>query len=206
MIVSIGAFKGGVGKSTIAINIALEFAKNSKVCVVDLDHINNTSYNFFTRHKHDNITVHNPQNIDIIAELITSNECDNFVFDLGGFESNLTIGASVVSDVICIPFRKGVIEEDSLTNYIEKLIVTADILEKDKRVILVPTMFHHAHSKQRILKEYSSLCELGLDIAEPISFSCRYGKALGDGKSVYEAGYMKQALEIKKLMELVSGD
>ena len=203
MIVSVGAFKGGVGKSTIAINIALEFAKNSKVCIIDLDHINNTSYNFFTKHKHNNITTYNPQNIDIIAELVTSEKYDNFVFDLGGFESNLTIGASVVSDVICIPFRKGAIEEDSLTSYIEKLIVTADILEKDKRVILIPTMFHHSYSKQRVLKEYSSLCELGLDIAEPISFSCKYSKALDDGKSVYEAGYMKQALEIKKLIELI---
>ena len=106
MIVSISHQKGGVGKSTIAFNLAVELSKKYKVEVIDLD-VQNTI-------THTN-KIRKENNLNELKILYISNEKEfkNYVekdtkkkitiIDSGGFDSSLNRLAIFYSDIVIAP-------------------------------------------------------------------------------------------------------
>jgi chromosome partitioning protein len=199
MVISVASIKGGVGKSTIAVNLATMLSRGDKcVKVVDMDISNQTTSTFFS--EREDIECLECHSYDDILDVSKSN-CD-IVFDLAGFDSDLIRAVLVASDVILVPFKKGIVEEKSIIKFIEVLMDIGGIIG-NKRIILVPSMFHFKNSFESIKSEVQGVLELGIEISKPINLSSNFVKSMNESKSVYELGFSKQSLQIINLANMV---
>ncbi len=194
MLIVVSSIKGGTSKSTIATNITVEL---KDYISVDMDDTNLSTGIFFSERSETCLECHSYTDLAKIA-----NAHKDIVFDLGGIDSDLNRAVLSIADVILIPYKKGKLEEHSLTNFYKILNEIGGILNH-KRLILVPSQFHFANTYTNIKKEVSSLLELGFELSQPIYLSSNYVKAIGENKTVYEIGALKQALEIKNLVKMI---
>lgn len=108
MIISVGGFKGGVGKTTIATNIAVILSLNKHdVLLVDAD--NNGSSSFFTE-----LRVENMNDPGYTLARLTGKEIqtqvprlatkyDHIVIDIGAQDTSSQRAAMVISDIFLLP-------------------------------------------------------------------------------------------------------
>lgn len=121
-VITISHQKGGVGKSTVALNLAVELSKEFDVAVIDLDHQRSiTIFQSIRENKdlpHLNVMIAEDENslMDIM---------NNFegivVIDSGGFDSDLNRIAMLGSDMIITPVSNSLIELYGLEKF--KLII-----------------------------------------------------------------------------------
>lgn len=125
MIITISHQKGGVGKSTIAWNLIIEFSKRRKVYVIDLDMQKTITYSIEIRKKKENIQklnniiLLNPSSDkDMINMLIKNQENEEFmIIDSGGFDSSLNRIAITGSDILLTPVSSKFYELLGLKEY-----------------------------------------------------------------------------------------
>lgn len=187
MILVIGHTKGGVGKSTLAWNIAHSlYRANKKVKIVDLD-FQQTLYFINTINKESQIEILQPQTADELLEL-----CDNhdgyLVIDLGGFDSDINRLALSKADKIVVPVSSSATEIIGFQTF-------KDILKdvKAKEINIVLNNIHHR------LKEFSNIEQIVQNenmklLKTVIRNRSIYKDSLGFGKSVFDTGN-KQAIE-----------
>lgn len=103
--------KGGVGKSTVAANLAVELSKKTALNVVDLDTQKSLSYFNSLRHnsglKSFNITA--VDSSDELKKLINKNE-ETLLVDVGGFDSDINRIAMLGADLIITPVSDSGVE------------------------------------------------------------------------------------------------
>lgn len=121
-VITISHQKGGVGKSTVALNLAVELSKEFNVGVVDLDHQRSMTIFQSIREgrgleklevivvQDDNELMHVMNNFDGIL-----------IIDSGGFDSDLNRIAMLGSDMIITPVSNSLIELYGLEKF--KLII-----------------------------------------------------------------------------------
>lgn len=120
MIITISHQKGGVGKSTLAYNIALELARKNNVEVIDLDVQQTvTAYNQIREEMGQTPL---PVHIFTMAEELenyfeTMDEETIVIVDSGGFDSSLNRFAILVSDFIITPVSSEFTEILGLQKY-----------------------------------------------------------------------------------------
>lgn len=122
-VITISHQKGGVGKSTVALNLAIEFSKEYDVGVIDLDH--QRSMTIFQG-------IRESKNLSELKVFIAEDDVglmelmNNFqgllIIDSGGFDSDLNRLAMLGSDMIITPVSNSLIELYGLEKF--KLIIS----------------------------------------------------------------------------------
>lgn len=107
MIVTVGNTKGGTGKSTIAINLAI--ARGGKVWMIDGDRQGTAKTVMLVRAQTGRLPAipcdHLPEGKDLRVQLSArSKQFDDVVIDAGGRDSSALRAALVLSDLVLIPF------------------------------------------------------------------------------------------------------
>lgn len=104
MIISIAHQKGGVGKSTLAFNLAYYLSDYNPI-LVDLDIQNTISYaNTIRSQSAKKFTIHAINSEDKLKELIYSSNNDNLIIiDTGGFDSSLNRLSIIASNLVITP-------------------------------------------------------------------------------------------------------
>jgi chromosome partitioning protein len=120
MIITISHQKGGVGKSTLAYNVAVELSKKYNVEVIDLDVQQTvTAYNRVRYEMGQQpLPVHiftTPEELEIYFESL--NDDTVVIIDSGGFDSSLNRFAMLVSDFLITPVSSEFTEILGLQKY-----------------------------------------------------------------------------------------
>jgi chromosome partitioning protein len=117
MIITVAHQKGGVGKSTVATNLAVEMF----VPIVDLDS-QHSCYLFSllrneekTRKKP--IQVFTPETTEEIEQVLESSNSQDIIIDSGGYDNDLNRFALLISDVIITPVGPSQIEVFGLLKF-----------------------------------------------------------------------------------------
>ena len=94
--------KGGVGKSTIASNLAVDLAKIYDVDVLDLDMQKSLSYFNTLRNDSAKLNIKYAKNFKEVAAIINNNQ-KLLIIDVGGFDSDLNRAAILGADLVITP-------------------------------------------------------------------------------------------------------
>ena len=110
-IITIAHQKGGVGKSTIALNMAVELSEKYNLKVIDLDYQKSITIFNETR-KEKKLKSLDIIHIETQKELISflRNNNDMILIDSGGFDSDLNRIAIIGADLIITPVSNNLIE------------------------------------------------------------------------------------------------
>jgi chromosome partitioning protein len=141
--------KGGVGKSTIASNLAVELSKNQQVSVIDLDMQKSISYFNSVRSESKNpLEIKYVSTFDELQKLVNQNT-KTLIIDVGGFDSDLNRAAMLGADVLITPVSDSVIEIVGLLSF-------KNILNEVRKVrpdIRASILLNRIHASARISVE-----------------------------------------------------
>ena len=197
--------KGGVGKSTIASNLAVELSKKYTTSVVDLDLQKSLSY-FNSLRKKSNLAEFKIVNIATLEELkslINKNQ-ELLLIDVGGFDSDMNRVAILGADLIITPVSDSGIELIGLLSFRN---VLREIREHRKDLV-AKILLNKIHPSAS-----TSLDEIHNFINDNVEFNkldsilrdrVEYKRAFDTGKSVVEHGNNKAAIEINNLIKEIT--
>lgn len=214
MILTLGHTKGGVGKSTLALNIAIERLRAGRdTLIVDGDP-RQTSISKAIGIRSEAgvapavpcIVLEDARSLRHQVGLLRSKYQD-VVIDVGGKDSNALRAALTVTDVLLLPIAPESVEVWAIDDILE-LVDEARSLHDRLRVLAVlnraKPQGRDNHDTLGIIREYPQLQLL------PVSVGNRgiFGSAFGRGQSVaeYKPRNPKAAAELAALMQAVYGD
>ena len=208
MIIVVSHQKGGVGKSTIAWNLATYLQKKYQVELVDLDIQRTLTYANEIRKQHKDLTpliIRHFETPEDFKKYIQGDSEERLsIIDVGGFDSSMNRLALVMADMIITPVSDKSFELLGIKTF-EKIISQLDeLVEHDVRVKVLLNNLNPQKSKLEGLKNFitkSSYFEL-LDTI--LRNRTDYDRSAGEGKNVIEyKADSKAAKEIKKLTKEV---
>jgi chromosome partitioning protein len=208
MIIAISHQKGGVGKSTIAWNLAISLQKKYTVELVDLDTQKTLTYTNEIRKQQ---TKYGPLNIrtfkdaEELKRYINNDSDDKLsIIDLGGFDSTMNRITIITADLVITPVSDKSFELLGLKSFEGILSQLSELIKGEIKVKVLLNNINPQKSKLNKLKtfiEKSSHFEL-LDTV--LRTRVDYDKSAGAGKSVIEYKEdSKAASEIKALVKEV---
>jgi chromosome partitioning protein len=209
MIISIAHQKGGVGKSTMAFNLAYYLSKY-KPLLLDLDIQNTISYANKIREQNDKkFDVVTILSDDILKEHIKfSNEKNLIIIDTGGFDSSLNRLSIIASDLILTPVSDktfellGLKKFDSILDELSK-IKKSKIIAKVILNNISPSVkkFEELH-KFIINSPHFDIMDTVIRQRADIAHASSRGLAVGEYNvgSKADVEYKKLADEIKKII------
>ena len=198
MIITVAHQKGGVGKSTVATNLAVEMG----LPIVDLDS-QHSCYLFSLLRKEEqgkSLQVFTPETPEEIKEILENIAYDKVIIDSGGYDNDLNRFALLISDVVITPVSPSQIEVFGLLKFAEiveeakkynsslkvhVLINNADprssgenrklqqFIEENSNFELLKTKLHRRADYRRAYSEGLSVCEYN-----PGGKACKEIKAL----------------------------
>jgi chromosome partitioning protein len=131
MIISIAHQKGGVGKSTIAFNLAYYLTK-FKPILIDLDLQNTVTYANKIRSQHatpfEVLTLSTDQELKEILQ--KSNNDNLYIIDTGGFDSSLNRLSIMISDLVLTPVSDKLFEILGLKKF-ESILIELSKIKKE---------------------------------------------------------------------------
>jgi len=157
MIISVSHQKGGVGKSTLAYNIAVELSKLYPVEIVDLDVQQTLTACNIIRSKFDQqkLLIHNfSENKKFIEYLNKDNDQKITIIDTGGFDSGLNRVAIYASDYILTPVSTEFLEIIGLEKYKKILKEVSQKIGKQIKTHVVLNKIHHAQQNFEDISEF----------------------------------------------------
>jgi len=204
-IITIAHQKGGVGKSTIALNLAVELSKEYKLSVIDLDY--QKSLTIFNEHRKENslkpLDIYSFNNQNNFVNFLRKNQSEIILIDIGGFDSDLNRTAILAADIIITPVSNSMIEIYGLENFKQILTDLKEIDPDIKSFVLLNNIDPRASKAIIELQEYiqnnSNYFELLQTIIRRRS---DFVKSFELGKSVIEINNKSKASkEIKNLID-----
>lgn len=204
-VITVAHQKGGVGKSTIASNLAAEYFKEygEALTVIDLDTQRSLTYFNNIRRFNDiaELPIVQVQSADELEALIDANK-GVILIDAGGFDSRMNRIAMAYSDLIITPVSDSSFELGGLMIFQEML---ADI-RKDVPGLIATVLLNRVH--QFAGKSLEDIFDFVKENAEFSYFETilrdrgEYKRATENGKSVVElASDGKAAREINSLIK-----
>ncbi len=198
-IITVAHQKGGVGKSTIASNLAVELSKNMHVHVVDLDMQKSISY-FNSVRSTNQLSINYASSFDELKQIVNNNKhC--LIIDVGGFDSDLNRAAILAADFLLTPVSDSTIELVGLLSF-------KNIMQEVRKIrpeLTASVLLNRVH-----VKTNTALNEINNFINENPEFSLmksilrdrvEYKKAFEVGQSVTEfSNSGKAATEINNLI------
>lgn len=186
VIISVVSEKGGVGKSTLSVNIASAFAtRGKKVLLIDSD--DQTSSMDWLTSRPDNI----PRIIG--TQLLGANlrkqapvlaeDYDVTIIDCKGLVSEMAKAAIVISDFFVVPIAPGLFDLRATERFIENTIADVSTYKDTKGAILLNMIDTTLFSRQ--IERY--VRELNFPVFDStITRYCAHKEALSQGLSVSE--------------------
>lgn len=210
MIVIVGCNKGGAGKTTTSVNLAVALAqRGNDVCLVDADPQRSATRWYAEREaaelrptitlieKRDNIT----QTLKTLGE-----KFDHVIVDVAGRNSRELITGAVVADVIIAPHQCSQLDLDTLGELQEQVTRIRD-LNPNLKVLAYHSMASTNPSvretERREFLEYLAEFPEIQPLAAVGFYRKAYKDAIPNGKSVLEGDNALAALEIEQLMKEV---
>lgn len=184
-VIAVGHRKGGVGKTTTAINVAVELQRKKDVVVVDLD--DQRQFTKFNNKRSKKLTMKDIRSKSELEQFLRSYD-GVVIIDLGGYDSELARSAMVLSDLIIVPLSG---TDNDIHGLIEFTKIIKKIQEVQKAYMIeccILTNRVHARDKstQRRFKEFCADHE-GFDAFDTIiSQNMIHANMLSSGKNAVE--------------------
>jgi len=157
MVIALSHQKGGVGKSTLAYNLAVELSKKYYVNVVDLDVQQTITACNIIRGKFEqkklNILSFEDKK-DFINFLNNDDEKNITVIDTGGFDSGLNRVAMYAADLIITPVSTEFLEVIGLEKYKKIIKEVSKKVGKNIKTHVVLNKIHHSQQNFRDIKDF----------------------------------------------------
>lgn len=208
MILMLGSQKGGCGKSTIAINICAELARQKKdVVLVDADRQSTAANWSMDRAKDESLpVVHCVQKYENIRDTLLDldKRYEYVVVDSAGRDSRELRTGMTAAHVLLVPFRPSQPDLDTLSN-LQDIVLQAKDLNPSLRVCALITMaptnpiIQETKEAKAYLQDYPDF-ELLTTVVRDRKV---YRDAISEGRGVVEMDNTKAAAEIQLLIQEV---
>ena len=208
MIVLFGHQKGGVGKSTIAINFAYHIQKKYKdLALLDLDSQNSAILfnQLREREKLPCITCIKDDDIDFkeLISIYSKNKNNLLVIDSGGYDSDINRAALIRADLIITPVGISQIEIFGLQKFRKILKEASQALDKTiKTNVLLNNVDSRSKNKLKDLREYIKDKSNYFNLLDTtLHTRADYKNSYGEGLTVKE--YNKKGAAQEEIKQLV---
>ncbi len=199
MIITIAHQKGGVGKSTIATNVAVEM--NCPIIDLDSQH---SCYLFSILRKNTGkpLEVFTPEDIDELKRIVNNIKSPNIIIDSGGYDNDLNRFALLISDIVITPVSPSQIEVFGLQKF-AKIITEARKHNPELEVfVVINNADPRSTSENRALEKFIESEEAFSLLNTKLFRRADYRRAYSEGLSVCEFNKKGKACkEIKALVE-----
>jgi chromosome partitioning protein len=207
MIVLFGHQKGGVGKSTVAINVAYHLQKKYKnLILLDLDSQNSAKLFNQLRISENLPTIKCVKESDIdfsnFINKYSGNKENLLIIDSGGYDSDVNRAALIKADIIITPVGISQIEIFGLQKFRKILKEASEALgAKIKTNVLLNNVDSRSKNKLRDLREYIKENNKYFNLLESVIHTrADFKNSYGDGLTVKEFNKKGTAAqEIKQL-------
>lgn len=207
MILLIGNHKGGVGKSTLTINLAVHFQQTGlKVTIVEADPSIKTSSRWADDREelkeHSITTVRKDGRLaGTLKDLATSN--DVVLVDTAGKDSKELRSAMTVADLLLIPARPAQADLDATADLVDMIDAALD-LNPDLQVLAVLSQASTHPMSNDVTEAQAYLREVApeISLSDTVIYQRKaYQVALSSGLSVVETTDRKAKAEIQLLAQ-----
>jgi len=190
MIIVIAHTKGGVGKSTIAWNIATALNSSQNIEVVDLDFQRTLTY--INEYRDKQLVV---KSFNTLKEFETYLKADNdqrvSIVDVGGFDSEINRMAMVIADLIITPVSDANTELLGLIRFDKILKEISQAIGENIKVSILLNNINPQKKNLDELKNHIKENELFTLFDTILRTRADYGKALDNGLGIIE--YKKES-------------
>ncbi len=202
MIISVTSLKGGVGKSTIAQNLAVCFAHNGyKTCIVDSD-TNKSSLRWAGFRSEDlpNIPVFGSEDGRVLTQTIRGLYEDYEVVIIDGTPSLNKVTSKIImlSDLVLIPILPSGLDLWATEIFLERYQDAEDQKEEKITGYFIMNQFDPRYNLSKDLMEVLEGSEIR-PLETTIKQRMVYREAVLEGKGVYECTNKKAKEEIIRL-------
>lgn len=197
MILTIGATKGGVGKSTIATNLSAIAARSGKnVLLVDAD-IQGSSMAFRAIRERDDIKAFQITTPTLHKDLSQFNQ-DWIVIDAGGRDSGTFRSAIMASDILIIPCLPSSVDFWAADDVIE-ILKEARVYKNIEAYFILNQVIPNTKLAIEIIDAMSSYSDHASLLKSRLHSRIAYKNAFSEGKGVTETSDKKAAAEVRQL-------
>ena len=209
MILTVGGIKGGSGKTTLSINIAVARSlKKERVLLVDADDQKSTmlwSEQRSTLNLKNKITVVHLSGTSILSQVTEmSKDYDQVVIDVGGRDTASQRAALLVCDIFLTPFRPRSLDIwtlEKLNLLLEEAMTIRTKLKAYSIVNQADPRGSDNKETQKILQEISGLTSLSSPVCQRKVFSNSITEGLGVLE--FEPTDLKARKELKRLVSIL---
>lgn len=199
MIIAFSHQKGGVGKSTIAVNTAIELAKDYKVEIVDLDVQRTITATQKIRSNDDSLKplkINYINNESELESFIKNKDKDTiYIFDTGGFDSSLNRNAIYFSDLVITPVSDKFNEVSGLMKFKEILEEIESVTKSNMKVHVLLNNINPQIKKFDSIRAFLNSNKEFILLDSILKTRVDYDKASWLGKSVFEYNPNSKASE-----------
>jgi len=208
MIISVAHTKGGVGKSTIAWNLATQLASKYNVEIIDLDFQKTLTYTNEFRDKP--FKVENFDNLKSLNKYIAKDSNDRVsIIDVGGFDSDINRMSIIMSDIVITPVSDSGTELLGLMRFEKVLDEMSKAMNEDIKTTVLINDINPKKIKLDDLIDYIEENRHFTLFNTILRTRADYGKALDQGLGVVEYDKKSKAAkefkafskEVKEMIE-----
>ena len=204
-IISFVQFKGGVGKTTLAINLAGELShRNISTTVIDSDPQGNATQwagpqKLMFPVRHELLTRRN--SLEWVRDVLKSRS-EYIIIDTPAGVSPTFEVATLIADVLIVPCGPSSLDIDSAARTVKKAreLRRNDDHSSQPKIVLAPNRVDPSTEEGRQIAD--ALAEFGEKVAPPVNFDIEYVRAFASGQSV--VGLEKGSRTAKDIAKLVT--
>lgn len=210
MIILVGSNKGGCGKSTTVVNLAVAFAKDKKeVIIIDADR-QSTASRWSNDREYNQVQpyIQVLQKYDNLQPSLTQlqKKYDVILVDVAGRNSREMLSAMLVADLLICPLQSSQPDLDTLVESNEQVVRALDFNPKLKTYIYQTMASTNTKVKDKERDEFVEYVKQfeAFKLIESINYFRKvYKDTISEGKSIIEYNNDDATLEIKSLFNEV---